>query len=392
MPADSADSASPQALGFFATFKATLSMVKIAHTIFAMPFALMGWALALCMVREAEAMRPDWGNLASNALPKIAHELGFADMPWLWTLIWVIVAMVGARSFAMAFNRIVDAKIDAQNPRTAKREIPAGVLSKRFAWGFALGSALLFCFACLMLNPRTLMLAPVALLIVGGYSLTKRFTALCHMVLGAGLALAPIGAWLAVMGGAVDSVIGLPFAPFGLELFGQLPPDAVFNSVTTTPGAVAFHPLPVLLGLGVLLWVAGFDIIYSLQDENFDREQKLHSIPALLGAKRALMLSRLLHLIAWGCWLGAVLYVRSGVPAQYLASMSADHIMLDSYTPQHQLGFISFIGLALVAACLIYEHSLVKADDLRKVDAAFFTLNGVIGLAFSALILLDLWI
>lgn len=389
---NSNDNSPPAAAkGFGGKLSATLKMVKIAHTVFAMPFALVGWAFAWVCVREAEEMRPEWHSLASDALPQIAKDAGFAGMPWLWTLIWVIVAMVGARSFAMAFNRIVDRKIDAENPRTAKREIPAGVLSLRFAWGFTLGSAALFCLACLMLNPRTLMLAPVALLVVGGYSLTKRFTALCHVVLGAGLALAPIGAWLAVMGGAVDAAIGLPFAPFGLELFGTLPEGAVLNSVTTTPGAVAFHTLPVLLGLGVVLWVAGFDIIYSLQDEGFDRERKLHSIPALLGKAKALMVSRVFHLLAWCSWLGAIVLMRSGGPALYLHALVGGNVP-EGYTPQHSLGFLSFVGLALVGACLVFEHALVKPNNLKHVNAAFFTLNGVIGLAFGALIIMDLWV
>ncbi len=228
--------------------------------------------------------------------------------------------MVGARSAAMAFNRIVDHKYDAANPRTSMRAIPAGLLSVRFAWAFTLAAAALFFVAAWRLNGLTLALAPVALLSVLGYSYTKRFTSLSHLVLGWCLCIAPTGAWLAVRG-ALDS------------------------------------PVPLLLSLVVLLWTAGFDVLYSCQDYEFDRRAGLRSIPARVGIRRALWVSRVLHAGAFAALVGLYLTASLGLPA--------------------------LVGIVLTGVLLVYQHTLVRADDLSRLNAAFFTTN-----AFVSVILL----
>lgn len=228
------------------------------------------------------------------------------------TLGWVLLAMVAARSAAMGFNRLADQAIDARNPRTAGRELPRGLLSRGQVWAFVLVSAGLLILAAAQLNPLCLALSPVALAIVFGYSYTKRFTAAAHLVLGLALGVAPVGAWLAVRGA------------FALE--------------------------PLVLALAVLCWVAGFDTIYACQDADFDRREGLHSLPARLGVGRALQVARGLHVLA--LLLLASLYLLTSLHALYLA------------------------GVAGVGALLVYEHSLVRADDLSRVDAAFFTING----------------
>lgn len=263
-------------------------MVKLSHSVFALPFALASAALA-----AGEGTR--WRDLA-----------------------WIVVAMVGARSAAMGFNRLADHEIDARNPRTAGRELPRGVLRRAEVWTFVALSAGALVLAAAMLNPLCLVLSPVALAIVFGYSYTKRFTALSHLFLGLGLAVAPVGAWLAIRG----------------EL------------------ALA----PVVLGLAVLCWVAGFDTIYACQDVAFDREEGLHSLPARLGVARALQVARALHVVA--VMLLALVYRLAPLHPIYLA------------------------GVAGVAALLVYEHSLVSADDLSRVDAAFFAVNGWISLGY----------
>jgi len=263
-------------------------MVKLSHSVFALPFALASAALA-----AGEGTR--WHDVA-----------------------WIVVAMVGARSAAMGFNRLADHEIDARNPRTTGRELPRGVLRRAEVWAFVALSAGALVLAAAMLNPLCLMLSPVALAIVFGYSYTKRFTALSHLFLGLGLALAPVGAWLA--------------------LRGQL------------------APVPIVLGLAVLAWVAGFDTIYACQDVAFDREAGLHSLPARLGVARALQVARALHLLA--VMLLALVYRLAPLHPIYLA------------------------GVAGVAALLAYEHSLVSADDLSRVDAAFFAVNGWISVGY----------
>lgn len=264
-------------------------MIKFSHSIFALPFALAAFFLAT--LRE-----------------------GFEPQK----LLWVIVAMVGARSAAMGFNRWIDADIDARNPRTANREIPKGALSRAQVLVFVLVSSGALIFASWQLNPLCLALSPVALGIIFGYSLTKRFTMLSHAVLGLSLAIAPVGAWLA--------------------LRGQLD----------------LTPIPI--GIAVLFWVGGFDILYSCQDVDFDRRSSLHSIPARLGIPRALWLARLAHIIA-------------------LVALAS----LAWVEPLHP---VYFLGLAAIGGLFVYEHSLVKADDLSKIDAAFFTVNGWIGVLY----------
>jgi len=271
-------------------------MIKFSHSVFALPFALASAAVA-----------------AGGRVP-------WRELPW------IVVAMIGARSAAMGFNRLADQAIDARNPRTAARELPRGALSRREVWLFVSLSALALVGAAAMLNPLCLMLSPVALLVVMGYSYTKRFTSLSHLVLGLALAIAPVGAWLAVRG--------------------------------------RFEAAPVLLALAVLAWVAGFDTIYSCQDVEFDRREGLRSLPALLGIRRALTVARLLHVVA--ALLLAALYAVAPLHPIYLA------------------------GVAGVAALLVYEHSLVSADDLSRVNAAFFTVNGWISVGYLFFTLLGL--
>jgi len=265
-------------------------MIKIEHTLFALPFAFLG------------------AVLAANGVPTA------------WQITWIVVAMVGARSAAMAFNRISDSRFDARNPRTASRAIPAGLLSVGFVWAFTVVFAALFLFAASMLNRLTLILAPIALASVLLYSFTKRWTQFSHIVLGWCLAIAPTGAWIAVRG-----EIG--------------------------------SPVPLLLSLVVLLWTAGFDILYACQDYEFDRREGLRSIPARFGIARALWIARSLHAAAF---LALVwLYLVTG------------------------LGPIAIAGVIATGALLVYQHSLVRADDLQRLNAAFFTTN-----AFVSVILL----
>ena len=265
-------------------------MIRFAHTVFAMPFALLA------------------AVLAAGGVPPLA------------TLAWILVAMVGARSAAMSFNRIADRDVDARNPRTATRELPSGVLSLRFAVLFCVASAALFVFAAAQLNRLCLLLSPVALAVVLGYSLTKRFTALSHLVLGLSLGIAPVGAWIAVTG--------------------------------------EFALLPVVLSVAVVFWVAGFDVIYSLQDEAFDREQGLKSLPARVGNRRALLVSALFHAAALACLYGS--FVLSGG------------------------GLLFGLGVILAGAFLVRQHAIVKPGDLSRVDAAFFTANGWLSILFFA--------
>jgi 4-hydroxybenzoate polyprenyltransferase len=268
----------------------TLEMIKIEHTLFALPFAFLG------------------AVLAANGLPALRQ------------ILWIIVAMVGARSAAMAFNRIADRSFDARNPRTATRALPAGLLSVGFVWAFTIISAAIFLLAAAMLNRLTLLLAPVALASVLLYSLTKRWTQFSHIVLGWCLAIAPTGAWIAVRG----------------ELGSAI---------------------PLLLSTVVLLWTAGFDILYACQDYDFDRREGLLSIPARVGIARALWIARSLHA---GAFLALVwLYVITG------------------------LGPLAFAGVIATGALLVYQHRLVRADDLGRLNAAFFTTN-----AFVSVILL----
>ncbi len=264
-------------------------MIKFSHSIFALPFALAAFFLAT--LRE-----------------------GFEPTK----LFWVVIAMVGARSAAMGFNRWLDADIDARNPRTANRELPAGALSKTQVLIFVILSSAALVGAASQLNLMCLVLSPLALAIVFGYSFTKRFTMLSHMVLGLSLAIAPVGAWLAVRG--------------------------------------QFEVTPIPIGLAVLFWVGGFDILYSCQDVEFDYKHSLHSIPVRFGVPRALAIARAAHVLAIA-FLFAVAFVE----------------------PLH---WSYFAGMTVIAALFAYEHSLVKADDLSKINAAFFTVNGWIGVLY----------
>jgi 4-hydroxybenzoate polyprenyltransferase len=269
-----------------ARLRTVLEMIKFEHTVFALPFALLGMVLA------ARGL-PSWRTLA-----------------------WIVVAMVGARSAAMAFNRLVDRHIDARNPRTAGRALPAGQLTPAFVAGFVAASVALFLVAAWQLNPLALRLAPVALGVLLLYSYTKRFTAWCHLVLGLALAGAPLGAWIAVRG-----------------------------DVTATP---------VVLAGAVLLWVAGFDILYALQDLDFDRASGLHSIPARLGVRGSLAVSALLHL--------GTLALLAALPGTYPPG----------------LGIAYWAGVAGCALLLAWQHWIVRPHDLSRLDAAFFTANGVL--------------
>ena len=265
--------------------RTTLEMIKIEHTLFALPFAFLG------------------AVLAANGLPSAKQ------------LIWITTAMVGARSTAMAFNRIADREYDARNPRTSNRALPAGLLSVSFVWAFTLVSASLFFLAAAMLNRLTLALAPVAIASVLLYSFSKRWTLLSHLLLGWCLSIAPTGAWIAVRG-ALDS------------------------------------PVPVLLSLVVMLWTAGFDVLYACQDYDFDVAAELHSIPRHFGIARALLIARLLHVGAF-----------AALVALYLLT---------------HLGVFALIGVFATAALLFYQHRLVKADDLSQLNAAFFTTNAFV--------------
>lgn len=290
------------------TVKNYLSLIKFSHTIFAMPFAMIGFFLA------ATGSTGYFGLLTQDYRLVILKFL------------LVIACMVFARSAAMAFNRYLDRQFDAKNPRTAIREIPAGIISADRALWFTIANAVLFIAATYFINPLCFYLSPVALLVVLGYSYTKRFTALCHLVLGLGLSLAPIGAYLAVTG--------------------------------------YFDWLPVLFSFAVIFWVSGFDIIYALQDEEFDRSNQLHSIPAALGKKNALWVSELLHLLS------TTSVVLAGLEGHFGA--------------WYWMGVLVFTGM------LIYQHSIVKPNDLSRVNLAFMTANGIASVVFALFVIADL--
>ncbi|MDD9941739.1 MAG: putative 4-hydroxybenzoate polyprenyltransferase [Myxococcales bacterium] len=272
------------------------SLVKLSHTVFALPFAL---AAALLATRYAELT--------------------------VKKLLLIVLCIASARTAAMAFNRLVDRHIDAKNPRTQQREIPAGVLSPGAVRGLVVASCAVFVASAAALGRLPLVLSPIVLVVLLGYSFTKRFTSLCHLVLGVAVALAPGGAWIAM---------GAP--------------------VTIAPW---------LMVIGVASWVAGFDILYSLQDHQFDRAERLHSIPVALGVVGALWLSGGLHVVTVACLLGAGLALGTGWP----------------YT----------LGVGLIGAILVYEHAIVRPSDLSRIDRAFFDLNGYVSLAFLACVVVD---
>ena len=283
--------------GIWSKTRTTLEMIKWEHSIFALPFALTA------------------AILAANGLPTL-RILG-----------WILVAMIAARSCAMAFNRWADAELDAANPRTSTRAIPAGQLSRGFVFGFTLVAAIIFVLAASQLNPLTLYLSPVALAVLLGYSYMKRVTRWSHLVLGLALGLAPSAAWIAVRG--------------------------------------SLDPRIVVLTLAVTLWVGGFDVLYACQDFEHDRIAGLHSLPQSIGIPAAFWAARLMHL-AMLCLLAwfAVLF----------------HFLV-----------LGWIGIAAVALLLGYEHSIVSPRDLRRLNAAFFTMNGVIAMVFFAFVAADLW-
>lgn len=285
----------------FSKIRHLLEMIKFSHTIFAFPFALMGATLAAL----------------ANGQPPSAAQIG-----------WICLAMVGARNAAMGLNRIIDARIDAENPRTASRQIPAGIISLKEAWIFVISSTLLLLVAAWQLNPLCFYLSPLVLAFFILYAYCKRFTSLAHIVLGICLAGAPLGAWI-----ALRSTIEWPI---------------------------------LALALAVLVWVTGFDIFYALQDLDFDRKKGLHSIPVRLGEKGAILLGKILH----GLMVGLLLLIPQGLP----------------------LGMIYYAGIGVISLMIAWEHHLVKPGDLSKLDAAFFNMNGYISVTIFCFTLADVLI
>jgi len=275
------------------------SLVKFSHTVFAMPFALIGFSLAVSKPEFDLSIR---------------------------LLILVILCMIFARNTAMGFNRLADKDFDALNPRTRRREIPTGIISARAAAVFVIINAVLFIVTTGFINRLTLFLSPVALLVIIGYSLTKRFTSLCHFVLGLGLSLAPVGAYISVTG--------------------------------------KFSILPVIYSFIVLSWVSGFDIIYALQDDEFDKSTQLHSLPSATGRKKALAISIFVHFITFVLVLAAGIYGKSGI--------------------------LFWTGATIFTLLLIYQHSIVRHDDLSKVTMAFGTTNGIASILFAIFVIFDL--
>jgi len=289
-----------------------------------MPFALIGFFLGVIKY-------PNSQRLSLNKAAGWGWDI--TNFTW-WKdnivskFILVILCMVFARSAAMAFNRYLDRNFDAKNPRTAIREIPAGIISANSALTFTVISSFLFIITCYFINRICFFLSPVALLTVLGYSYTKRFTPLCHLILGLGLSLAPIGAYLAV--------------------------------------TAQFSLLPILFSLSVIFWVSGFDIIYALQDEEFDKSQRLYSIPAWLGKAKALRVSELLHVLSAACIISA------GLLAHF--------------------GWLYWVGVLIFCGMLIYQHSIVKPGDLKRVNLAFMTANGIASVIFACFVIADLFV
>jgi len=281
--------------------KKYLSLVLFAHSVFALPFAFIGFFLAL-------------------------HT---TDHTFSWKLLLLmILCMVTARNAAMAFNRYLDRDIDAINPRTAMRDIPAGKISAKNALLFTIVNCLIFVGATYFINSLCFMLSPIALFVVLFYSYTKRITPLCHLVLGAGLGLAPIGAYMVITG--------------------------------------QFATVPLLYGFAVLTWVSGFDIIYALQDEAFDRANNLNSIPVWLGTKGAMRVSELLHVLS------------------FLFVLAPVFLM--------PVGWVYYLGVVFYAALLVYQHTLFSSTDLSRVNRDFMTTNGYASVIFAVFYLLDIWL
>ncbi|MBL7737651.1 MAG: UbiA family prenyltransferase [Chitinophagaceae bacterium] len=322
-----------------------LSLIKFSHTIFAMPFAMIGFFIGIPyeigygvgqwnlnktvgLAEDIERSENITKLISPDSLTaKLLEGEGSAYLIGRY-LVLVVLCMVFARSAAMAFNRYLDRQFDAKNPRTAIREIPAGIIKANSVLWFTIINCLLFIACTYFINRLCFFLSPIALLVVLGYSYTKRFTPLCHLVLGLGLSLAPIGAYLAVTG--------------------------------------VFHWLPILFSLAVIFWVSGFDIIYALQDEEFDKSQQLYSMPAWLGKAKALRVSELLHLLS-----------------------AAAVIIAGIYGGFH---WLYWAGVTVFAGMLVYQHSIVKPNDLRKVNLAFMTANGIASVVFAIFVIADLFI
>ncbi|MFN8263298.1 MAG: UbiA-like polyprenyltransferase [Chitinophagales bacterium] len=302
-----------------------LSLVKFSHTVFALPFAMIGFTLGIYyffalykLANPFDAFQPAFllNTYAKYPLPFFI----------IYKLVFVLICMVTARNAAMAFNRYIDRKYDEKNPRTAIREIPAGIITSKNAMIFIVINCILFVVATYCINTLCFYLSPIALLVILGYSLTKRFTFLCHLILGVGLGLAPIGAFLAVTG--------------------------------------KFEILPLFFSFAVLFWVAGFDIIYALQDEQFDKENKLYSIPSYFGQDKAKWIARLLHVASILCLFGAGIY--------------------------GNFVFTYWLGFAVFVALLFYQHFLVLQYGLEKIDLAFFTTNGIASILFSLCVITEI--
>ena len=301
------------------TVKNYLSLIKFSHTIFAMPFAVIGFFLGL-QYHKKDKIFEDAFNYAlrKGSYPPIER------IAYIFT--FVILCMITARSAAMAFNRYLDRHFDAKNPRTAIREIPAGVITEKNALYFTIVMSLLFVACTFFINRICFYLSPVALFVILFYSYTKRFTYLCHLVLGIGLSLAPIGAYLAVTG--------------------------------------TFAFLPILFSVAVVCWVSGFDIIFALQDEAFDTQHNLYSIPSVMGKAKALHVSEALHVIA----AAAIIY--AGIVGQF--------------------SYLYWVGVAVFSGMLIYQHSIIKHNNLSKVNIAFMTANGIASVVFAVFVVGDM--
>ena len=311
------------------TVKNYLSLVKFSHTIFAMPFALIGFFLGTTYYKRFLVdIKREWNTNSLAGAPRHYYEISTEHTNYIILFLLVIICMITARSAAMAFNRYLDRSFDAKNPRTAIREIPKGIISADSALRFTIGCSILFFIATYFINPICFFLSPVALFVILFYSYTKRFTPLCHLVLGLGLSLAPIGAYLAVTG--------------------------------------KFDLLPVLFSFAVIFWVSGFDVIYALQDVDFDQSQHLYSIPAVLGKNKGLRVSEILHLVS------AVCVIAAGVYGHF--------------------HWIYWVGIAIFIGMLIYQHSIVAPHDLSKVNIAFMTANGIASVVFAILVIGDLLI
>jgi len=316
------------------TVKNYLSLVKFSHTIFALPFALIGFFLGTKIYinyfnnpfLKSSSNVPGWHTTIYPG--GLSHSIPISLSDFIIKLLLVLACMITARSAAMAFNRYLDRTFDSKNPRTAIREIPKGIISPSSALRFVIFNCIIFIAATVFINKICFLLSPVALFVVLFYSYTKRFTALCHLVLGLGLSLAPIGAYLAVTG--------------------------------------RFDILPLLFSFAVIFWVSGFDVIYALQDVEFDQSQNLYSIPSAIGKTKALHVSELLHFLSAACVIGAGFY-------------GGFH-------------FIYWIGVAVFCGMLLYQHSIVKPNDLRRVNIAFMTANGIASVVFAVFVIADMFL